>query len=92
MQEVSGVDDKELSVSLRLVFYVFWNDSRVVRLKPGDRNIHLGLKNVDKYFLPDFYIYDLLDFTQSKFADELKAVLLTPEGKIWYDQNWKKEI
>ena len=63
---------------------MFWNDSRILRLKAGDRNIHLGMQNIDKYFLPDFYIYNLLDFKQSEFADKLKAVLLTPEGKIWF--------
>ena len=84
-QEVSNVDDTSLSVSVRLVFYVYWNDSRVVRLKEDDgRSISLGMKNLDKYFLPDFYIYNLLDFKQSEFADPLKALFLTPKGKIWY--------
>ena len=32
-QEVAGVDDSSLSISTRLVFYVYWNDSRVIRLK-----------------------------------------------------------
>ena len=35
MQEVAGVDDSSLSISTRLVFYVYWNDSRVIRLKVG---------------------------------------------------------
>ena len=84
LQEVSNVDDSALSVSIRLVFYVYWNDSRVVRLKEDDgRSIQLGMKNIDKYFLPDFYIYNLLDFKQSEFADPLKAILLTPSGQIW---------
>ena len=83
-QEVSHVDDIALSISIRLVFYVYWNDSRVIRLKEDDgRNIQLGQYNIDKYFLPDFYIYNLLDFKQSEFADPLKAILLTPSGKMW---------
>ena len=83
-QEVSNVDDTALSISIRLVFYVYWNDSRVIRLKEDDgRNIQLGQYNIDKYFLPDFYIYNLLDFKQSEFADPLKAILLTPSGQIW---------
>ena len=85
LQEVSGVDDAALSISIRLTFYVFWNDSRVIRLKDGDLNIQLGSAALEKYFLPDFYIYNLLDFKQSEFADPLKALLLTPEGKMWYD-------
>ena len=83
LQEVSGVDDAALSISIRLTFYVFWNDSRVIRLKDGDLNIQLGSAALEKYFLPDFYIYNLLDFKQSEFADPLKALLLTPEGKMW---------
>ena len=82
---MSGVDDAALSISIRLTFYVFWNDSRVIRLKDGDLNIQLGSAALEKYFLPDFYIYNLLDFKQSEFADPLKALLLTPEGKMWYD-------
>ena len=83
LQEVSGVDDAALSISIRLVFYVYWNDSRVVRLKKGDRSMQLGFQNVDKYFLPDFYIYNLLDFQLSEFADPLKTIFLTPDSRMW---------
>ena len=83
-QEVSEVDDSELSVSIRIAFYVYWNDSRVIRLKDGDLNIQLGYDALDKYFLPDFYVYELLDFKQMEFANPLKAILLTPEGLMWY--------
>ena len=83
LQEVSGVDDSALSVSIRLVFYVYWNDSRVVRLKKGDRSMQLGFQNVDKYFLPDFYIYNLLGFQLSEFADPLKTIFLTPDSRMW---------
>ena len=80
---MSGVDDTALSISIRLSFYVFWNDSRVVRLKEGDRNLPLGAKDLGKYFLPDFYIYNLLDFKQSEFADPLKALSIKPNGLLW---------
>ena len=83
LQEVSGVDDSALSISIRLVFYVYWNDSRVVRLKEGDRSMQLGFQNVDKYFLPDFYIYNLLGFQLSEFADPLKTIFLTPDSRMW---------
>ena len=77
------MDDAALSISIRLAFYMFWNDSRVVRVKEGTRNIQLGFQNIGKYFLPDFYIYNLLDFKQSEFADPIKALLLTPKGLMW---------
>ena len=82
-QEVSGVDDSSLSVSSRIAFYVYWNDTRVVRLKPGDRSMNLGQKNLDQYFLPDFYVYNLLEFKQSEFADPLKSIFITPDDKMW---------
>ena len=83
-QEVSEVDDSSLSISIRLAFYIYWNDSRIIRLKDGEQSIQLGSAAFEKYFLPDFYIYKLLDFKQMEFADPLKALLLTPAGKMWY--------
>ena len=83
-QEVSEVDDSALSISIRLAFYIYWNDSRIIRLKDGEQSIQLGSAAFEKYFLPDFYIYKLLDFKQMEFADPLKALLLTPAGKMWY--------
>ena len=77
------MDDTALSIAIRLSFYVFWNDSRVVRVKEGTRNIQLGVQNIGKYFLPDLYIYNLLDFKQSAFADPLKSLLITPKGLMW---------
>lgn len=77
------MDDSALSISIRLAFYVFWNDSRVIRLKDGDLNIQLGAQALEKYFLPDFYIYKLLDFKQMSFADPLKALFITPKGLMW---------
>ena len=66
------------------IFCQYRNWYRNLKFKENDgRSIQLGLKNIDNFFLPDFYIYNLLDFKQSEFADPLKAILLTPEGKIW---------
>ena len=72
-----------LTVATKIQFYVSWNDSRITFNKEPIKNINLGLKKLDKYFLPDFYIYNLLDFEQSKFAEKQKSLQLTTKGLIW---------
>ena len=79
-----GVDDQTLSVSIRMAFYSFWNDSRVVRFKVGTANINLGQKNIENYFIPDFYLYSHMDFMQSKFGEtDMNYLGLSPEGLMW---------
>jgi hypothetical protein len=45
--------------------------------------MHLGIQNIDNYFLPDFYIYSLLEYTQMTFSEDVKALLLTPKSLMW---------
>ena len=62
------MDDKMLTVSIRMVICGLWKDSRIARLAENEEI--LKFPNFDDYFVPDFYIYDLLDFKLSHFGEK----------------------
>ena len=39
--------------------------------------------------MPDFYVYSMVDYKPLRFADDIKAILLTPKGYIWYSNKTK---
>ena len=64
-----------------MVICGFWRDSRVVRLARNEEV--LNLPNFDDYFVPDFYIYDLLDFKLSHFGEKnIKILSLTSDNRL----------
>ena len=69
---------------MRLAFYTHWNDSRVVRKINGSNIINLGHKNVENYFIPDFYLYSDMEFQQSKFGERpLDYISVSADGSMW---------
>ena len=84
LKELTDVNDKARQVSIKVSLYANWNDSRIERLDmKSQQNINLASgKNVANFYVPDFYVYNLLDFQQSMFGSEpTQFLLLTPEGK-----------
>ena len=77
------MDDKARMVSIKVSIYANWNDSRIVR-KNTDNHVNVNLasgKDVSKFFRPDFYVYNLLNFQGSFFEDQpSRFIMLTPEG------------
>ena len=67
------MDDKMLTVSIRMVICGLWKDSRIARLAENEEI--LKFPNFDDYFVPDFYIYDLLDFKLSHFGEKNIQIL-----------------
>ena len=82
------MDDKARSLSVKVSMYATWNDSRIINMdKKSSDNVNLasGTEMYHNYFLPDFYVYSLLDFKQSKFASEPNQFIsLTPKGQTYY--------
>ena len=64
-----------------MVICGLWKDSRVLRLAENQEILYLP--NFDDYFVPDFYIYDLLDFKLSHFGEKnIRILSLTSEDKL----------
>ena len=69
-----------------MVICGLWKDSRVKRLAENDEILYLP--NLDNYFVPDFYIYDLLDFQLSHFGEKnIKILSLTSESITYLTLN-----
>ena len=81
------MDDKARSLSIKVSIYGLWNDSRLILMdKNAKANINLASgTEVDHFFQPDFYVYNLLDFKQSSFGSEPNQLIsLTPNGQTYY--------
>ena len=81
------MDDKARSLSIKIKIFGLWNDSRLMIMDKNTKsNINLASgTEVDHFFQPDFYVYNLLDFKQSSFGSEPNQFIsLTPNGQTYY--------
>jgi hypothetical protein len=79
LKDVIAVTDKDRQIELSMSFFASWKDPRIYRRNNSSERINLK-NNKDEIFLPDFYIYSLIELQKTQMFLGLSENLLLDEN------------
>lgn len=89
--DVLRVDDKKFSVSLSLYFGVVWKEHRLIMPPEGSNNsgaswLPIDLDFMNNLWVPNAFVYDLVDFTAVNCLEKLAGLWILKENILFYNQ------
>ena len=77
---INNIDPIDFGITLTLSIRLSWRDDRIKR--PDETSVSISLDMLKKFWIPDFYIYDLRNFKILRVMQDLQGgITITPKGE-----------